>query len=142
MTLENIGAMFHKLFDSYQQGWKALLGEIGLEELVKISDVLVDKPDNHTPGFYFGKVQHNNLQCYKKLLVQVIFGDKELRGEFGIAMVEGKLVLNQLRCHRFLEEAARLRSELGTLLHFCTSGRYQGTEYTTSCIQNTINGNP
>lgn len=142
VTLDGIGAMFHGILDSIKQRRKELLGGIDLEELVRIPDALIDEPDNQTPGFYFGKVKRNKLQCYEKLLAKLIFGNKQLKREYGTVTAEGTLVLNQPRCHRFLREVAMLRSELGTLLHICTSGPYRGTEYAASCIRNTVNGNP
>jgi hypothetical protein len=51
------------------------------------------------------------------------------------------LELNLPMCHKFLEEAASIRSMLGSLLHVATYGPYRGTEYVTTCIRNTANGN-
>ena len=142
VTLDGIGAMFHGLLNSIQQRRQALLRGINLEDLVKIPNILIDEPDNSTPGFYFGMVQSNKLRRYEKLLGQIIFEDKRLKGEYGTVTAEGKLVLNQQKCRKFLEEVAAIRSELGTLLHICTSGPYRGTEYAASFIRNTVNGNP
>ena len=142
VTIDGIGAMFHKLLDSIQQRRQALLRGIDLEGLVIIPDALVDEPDNQTPGFYFGKVQRNELKRYEKLLAKIIFGDGWFQGEYGTVTAEGRLLLNQPKCRKFLEEAAVLRSELGTLLYICTAGPYRGSEYATTCIRNTVNGNP
>jgi hypothetical protein len=140
VTLDGIGAMFHQLLDSIQQRRRKLLGGFELEDQVKIPDILVDEPDNENPGFYFGDVQQNGLKKYEMLLINVVFGEK-LEGVYGTA-VDGKLKLNIPKCKKFLEEVADIRSELGTLLHICTSGPYRGTEYAASCIRNTMNGNP
>jgi hypothetical protein len=142
ITLNSIGVMFHEILDYIQQKRKELLGGIDLEELVSIPDELIDEPDNQSPGFYFGKVQYNNLERYEKLLTRLIFGHPKLKGKYGTVTAEGTLLLDQPKCHKFLEEVAALRSKLGTLLHICTSGPYRGTEYAASCIRNTINGNP
>lgn len=141
VTLNAIGDMFHGLLHSIQHRQKALLRGIDLEQLVRIPDILIDEPDNQTPGFYFGKVEHNKLEHYEGLLAKIVFGDPRLKGEYG-TITEGKLVLNQIKCRSFLEEVAILRSELSSLLHICTSGPYRGTEYAASSIRNTANGNP
>jgi len=141
VTLGDIGVMFHGLLDSIREKRKTLLKGIDLEELVTVPDVLVDEPDNRTPGFYFGKVPKNNLKGYERLLANLIFGHKLLKGEYGTLTAGGELKLNLPKCREFLEKVAILRSELGTLLHICTSGPYRGTEYAASCIRNTANGN-
>lgn len=142
VTLNDIGNMFHGLLDSHRKSRKELLGGIELEELIRIPDNLVDEPNNQTPGFYFGKVPQNKLKRYEGLLAKIIFGHESLKGEYGTVTAEGTLMLNHFKCRKFLEEAAMLRSKLGTLLHICTSGPYRGTEYAASCIRNTANGNP
>lgn len=115
---------------------------IDLEEMIKVPDTLLDEPGNITPGFYFGDVQENNLKQYERILPEVIFGHKKLGGKYGTVTSEGTLDLNQPMCYKFLEEAAIIRSMLGSLLHVSTAGPYRGTEYVTTCIRNTVHGNP
>ena len=132
--------MFHALLDDIKQQRKEMLMGIELEDCVKMPDILLDDPDNDNPGFYFGNVPENELKCYENLLHKIIWGREDFVGKYGT--VEGnKLVLNKPMCYKFLEEAQSLRAKLGTLLHISTSGPYRGTEYTTTCIRNTVNGN-
>ncbi|KAF9780658.1 hypothetical protein BJ322DRAFT_1023881 [Thelephora terrestris] len=135
-----IGTMFHALLDDIKSRRKALLMGIEMEDVVKIPDILVDEPDNNSLGFYFSKIPQNNLQGYEKLLVGIVFGHEAFKGKFG-TVEGGKLVLNQPRCYKFLQDIQSLWAALGTLLHICTSGPYRGTEYATTCIRNTANGN-
>jgi hypothetical protein len=141
-TLSGIGAMFHKLLDEIKERRKALLMGIDLEGLVTYPDILVDEPDNITPGFYFGDIPQNHLRHYDQTLAKLIFGHQEMSRKYGMVTSDGKLVLNHPSCYRFLEEVALIRSALGTLLHICTSGPYRGTEYASTCIRNTADGNP
>lgn len=140
VTLKSIGSMFHALLDDIKNRRKALLG-VDIETEIEIPDSLIDEPDNHNPGFYFGDISRNKLKRYEGLLAKVIFGRKALREKYGTVGADKKLTLNRQVCHRFLEEARSIRSALGTLLHICTSGPYRGTEYITTCVRNAANGN-
>lgn len=141
VTLSGIGAMFCGLLDAIQEQQKALLMGIDLEGLVTYPTVLIDEPDNLTPGFYFGDIPQNNLGCYEETLARLIFGHQEMSRKYGTITSDGSFVLNHPRCYKFLEEAASIRSMLGTLLHICTPGPYRGTEYAATCICNTVQGN-
>jgi hypothetical protein len=114
---------------------------IDLEAIIDVPDTLFDEPGNLTPGFYFGDVSRNNLKQYEKTLAKIVFGNPRLREKYGTVTSEGLLELNQPMCRNFLTEAALIRSLLGSLLHVATSGPYRGTEYTTTCIRNTVDGN-
>ena len=114
---------------------------IDLETMIKVPGTLFDEPDNTTPGFYFGDVPRNNLKRYEKLLSEVIFGTPQLQQKYRTVTSGGLLELNRPRCYSFLQEAALIRSKLGSLLHIATAGPYRGTEYATTCIRNTVNGN-
>jgi len=89
-----------------------------------VSDVLTDKLDNQTPGFYFSKVLSNKLKCYERLLTNLIFGYKLLKGEYRTLTAGGELKLHLSKCHEFLKKVTMLRLKLGTLLHICTFGLY------------------
>ena len=140
VPLSSIGAIFHKLLDEIKEKRKELLMGIDLETIIKVPDTLFDEPGNLTPGFYFGDVQRNNLKRYEKTLAGIIFGDPRFQGKYAIVS-EGVLELDQPMCRKFLEEVASIRSLLGSLLHVATSGPYRGTEYITTCIRNTVDGN-
>lgn len=141
VTLSGIGAMFHKLLDDIRERRKNLLMGFDLEGLITYPDILVDEPDNLTPGFYFGDIPQNKLKRYEQTLVKHIFNHQEMGRKYGTVTSDGRFVLNHPSCHKFLEEAVSIRSLLGTLLHICTSGPYRGTEYAATCIRNTANGN-
>ena len=114
---------------------------VDLETIIKVPDTLFDEPDKLTPGFYFGDVPRNNLKQYEKTLANIVFGNPQLQEKYG-TVTSGVLDLNMPMCHKFLEEAALIKSLLGSLLHISTSGPYRGTEYITTCIRNTVDGNP